>query len=450
MRFSTALRVSVSVICIGAFVSAAAAMIGGTWVTYNKDNSGLASNDVRAIIFENSGAVWFGTANGLSRFHGTAWKTFTTADKLAHNAVNAFAHEVGSYGEEIWVATDGGVTVMGIKPDAVTFATPYTTTNAKYPGMISDKVTSAAVDSQHVRWFGTDKGLMSFDGTVWKSFTTADKLADNHVNAIAYEETSHGPEIWVGTNNGISVISTKIDAVSFATPYRTTNTKYPGMISDMIFSATIDKNRNTRWFGTDKGVIAFGASSFKSYTMNDFLSSNHVTSAAVDADSTVYFGTNGAGVSRLDGVTSASPIDTDWSGIASNTIRAVAVNKHGVLWFATDQGVTKWIPEDIIDGVSETAQLPVAATVKGIYPNPFNPSTTIEFTLKKSGYATLSIYNLAGQKIVDLKSGMMNAATYSVVWNGKNAGGQPVSSGVYFAHLRSGNTVVNRKMTLAK
>jgi len=36
------------------------------------------------------------------------------------------------------------------------------------------------------------------------------------------------------------------------------------------------------------------------------------------------------------------------------------------------------------------------------YPNPFNPSTTIEFTLPESGYATLRIYNIAGQKILDL------------------------------------------------
>jgi ligand-binding sensor domain-containing protein len=425
-------------------------MVGGTWVTYTKENSGLASDDVRAIIFENSGAIWFGTANGLSRLQGTTWKTYTTADKLAHNSVNAFAHEMSSYGEELWVGTDGGVTVLSVKPDAVTFATPYTTANAKYPGVLSDKVTSAAVDSQHVRWFGTDKGLMSFDGTVWKSYTTADSLSGSQVNAIAYEETKYGSEIWVGTNNGISVVNTKIDAVSFATPYRTTNPKYPGMISDLIFSATVDSMHNTRWFGTDKGVIAFGASSFKSYTTDDFLSNNHVTSAAVGKDGMVYFGTQGGGASRFDGVSGASPIDTDWSGIASNTVRAIAVNKFGVIWFATDKGVTKWIPEGIIDGVSDQAHQPLAVSVKGVYPNPFNPSTTIEFTLTNAGQASLSIFNLAGQKIRDLRSGTISAGTHTAVWDGRDRNGQPVSSGVYFAQLRAGNTVVNRKMTLMK
>ncbi len=452
MKHSKVFGVLFSFIFIGAFVPLATAMVGGTWITFNTVTSGIASNDVRAVEFDTSGAIWFGTVNGLSRLKGSAWKTYTTADKLAHNTVNAFAHEIGPYGEEIWVGTDGGVSVIGVTPDAVTFATPYTTTNTKYPGMISDKIFAAAVDSQHVRWFGTDKGLMSFDGAKWKSYTTVDNLADNHVNAIAYEETSYGPEIWVGTNNGISVINTKIDAVSFATPYRTTNSKYPGMISDMIHSATVDTVHNIRWFGTDKGLIAFGASSFKSYTMDDFLSNNVVTSAAVGNNGMVYFGTQGGGASRFDGVSGASPVDTEWSEIASNNIQSIAVNKYGVVFFATDKGVTKWIPEGVTEplGVSEQALIPQAASVKGVYPNPFNPSATIEFTIKQPGFTILSIYNLTGQKIADLKSGVMRPGSYSAVWNGKNLNGQTVSSGVYFARLRSGNTVVNHKMMLTK
>lgn len=432
----------------GLAVSGASAMIGGTWITYNTTNSGLASNDVRTIAMDNSGSLWFGTANGLSRLQGSTWKTYSTTDKLAHNTVNTIAHEVTSHGEEIWVGTDGGVSVVGISADAITFATPYTTTNVNYPGMISDKITSAAVDSQHVRWFGTDKGLMSFDGDVWASYTTADKLADNQVNAIAYEETSYGPEIWAGTNNGISVINTKIDAMSFATPYRTTNDKYPGMVSDIIYSATVDKLHNIRWFGTDKGLIAFGASSFTSYTMNDFLSNNHVTSVAVGPDGMVYIGTQGGGVSRYDGVSGASPVDTAWSGIASDNVRAVFVSKYGVLWFATDRGVTKWIPDTV--PVEETATLPVEIQIRSVYPNPFNPSTSIELSAPRAGNATLSIYNLAGQKVRDLTSGAMSAGVHTVVWDGRDGNGGQVSSGVYFAQFRMGNTVINHKMTMTK
>ncbi len=446
-RQTSRMFMAAAVLTIGLAVPGVA-MIGGTWVTYNTSNSGVASDDVRTICIDNSGYLWFGTSNGLSYFDGVIWKTYTTADKLAHNVVHDIAHEITTHGEEIWVATEGGVSVVGIGADAVTFATPYTTTNANYPGMISDKVFAAAVDSQHVRWFGTDQGLMSFDGTLWKAYTTEDNLADNHVNAIAYEETKYGPEVWLGTNNGISVVSTKVDAVSFATPYRTNNENYPGMISDMIYSATVDTVNNLRWFGTDKGAIAFGAREFTSYTMNDFLSNERVNCVTVDRNGMVFFGTQGGGVSRYDGVSGASPIDTAWSGIASDNINDILITRNGAIWFATDNGVTRWIPEGLT--VAEETSLPVAVDVKSVYPNPFNPSTTIEISLEKAGQASLSIYNLAGQKVCDLASGVMNAGNHSFVWNGRDRNGNQVSSGVYFANLRMGDTVVNRKMTLMK
>lgn len=312
----------------------------------------------------------------------------------------------------------------------------------------SDKILAVAVDSQHVRWFGTEKGLMSFNGTVWKVYTTADKLAHNQVNAIAYEETKYGPEIWVATAGGISVVNTSIDAVTFATPYTTTNTKYPGMISDLIQSATMDSIHNMRWFGTDKGVIGFDGKVFISFTMNDFLPDNDVTSAALGLDGMVYFGTRHGGVSRFDGVSGASPLDTMWSGIASNTIRAIAVGKFGALWFATDQGVTKWIPEGL--GVDGGAEHPVAAAIHSVFPNPFNPSTTIEFSLARNGRAVLAVYNLSGQKVREFLSGAMSAGLHTVKWDGRDRNGAMVSSGTYIIQLRMDNTVVNRKITLAK
>jgi ligand-binding sensor domain-containing protein len=438
-------------VCISFLATISQAYVGGNWITYTTKNSGLASNDVRAIGMDSNGIMWFGTANGLSRFDGVNWTTYTTLNKLAHNTVNTIMYEFGPYGNEIWVGTEGGVNVISSKPDAVTIATPYTTTNTKYPGMISDKIYSAAVDTSHVRWFGTDKGLMSFNGTLWKAYTASDttshRLPDNHVNAIAYETTKNGPEIWIGTNNGISVASTKIDAVSFATPYTTTNTKYPGMISNTILAAAVD-TRNVKWFGTDKGVTSFDGSKFQSYTTLDFLSDNHVTSIAVDKSNMIYFGTVSGGVSRFDGVSSASPLDTNWSPIASNNIRAVQVGLHGALWFATDQGVTRYIPEGT--SVQESAALPGALSIRGIFPNPFNPSTTIVFSLPKNGQATLAVYNLSGQKIRELVAGVVTAGNHSVRWDGRDDTGKIVSSGVYISRLHMGTRTSSQSMLLLK
>ena len=97
----------------------------------------------------------------------------------------------------------------------------------------------------------------------------------------------------------------------------------------------------------------------------------------------------------------------------------------------------------------EKAQ-PASFELKGNFPNPFNMSTTIEFTLPAEGKADMMIYNALGQKICHLVSGKMSAGTHRIVWDGKNDEGTTVSSGVYLSSLSMGKHQVTKKMTLLK
>jgi len=86
------------------------------------------------------------------------------------------------------------------------------------------------------------------------------------------------------------------------------------------------------------------------------------------------------------------------------------------------------------------------------YPNPFNPSTTISFTLsgKLLEYAELKIYNLKGQIVnkFEIKNG--NLGKNEIIWNGMNESGKPVSSGIYFYRITSGEYDITKKMILMK
>ena len=98
---------------------------------------------------------------------------------------------------------------------------------------------------------------------------------------------------------------------------------------------------------------------------------------------------------------------------------------------------------------AETAQ-PHTFKLLGNYPNPFNPSTTIQFSLSATGRAELDIYNMLGQKIRSLVSERLEAGTHSVVWNGRDQNNKPVSSGIYVARLKMEGKVETRRMTLVK
>ena len=87
------------------------------------------------------------------------------------------------------------------------------------------------------------------------------------------------------------------------------------------------------------------------------------------------------------------------------------------------------------------------------YPNPFNPETTISFSLVKNAKNTeIEIYNLKGQKVRAWHFDNLTTGSHSVTWNGTDSNNQPVSSGVYFYKFKteSGNYSSTKKMLLMK
>ena len=85
------------------------------------------------------------------------------------------------------------------------------------------------------------------------------------------------------------------------------------------------------------------------------------------------------------------------------------------------------------------------------YPNPFNPETTIEFAMGKAGHASITIYNILGQKVRSLIDGSVTAGTHAVKWNGKNDIGVRVPSGVYYYTLHASHSFKQtKKMLLLK
>ncbi len=88
--------------------------------------------------------------------------------------------------------------------------------------------------------------------------------------------------------------------------------------------------------------------------------------------------------------------------------------------------------------------------LKGNYPNPFNPETTISYSVEKAGKVTLEVFNILGQKVKTLVNDSRNAGNHNVVWNGKDDAGRAVSSGVYFYRMKNGNYSKTNKMILMK
>jgi len=89
--------------------------------------------------------------------------------------------------------------------------------------------------------------------------------------------------------------------------------------------------------------------------------------------------------------------------------------------------------------------------LQGTYPNPFNPATTIAWSIEKDGPVTLAVYDISGRRIRTLIDGKMTeAGSYTATWDGLDDRGNNVSSGVYFCRFLSGETASSTKMILLR
>ncbi|MDH4037517.1 MAG: T9SS type A sorting domain-containing protein [Candidatus Krumholzibacteria bacterium] len=89
-------------------------------------------------------------------------------------------------------------------------------------------------------------------------------------------------------------------------------------------------------------------------------------------------------------------------------------------------------------------------TLSQNYPNPFNPQTTIGFSVKASGRVRLAIYDVSGALVRELVNGDRDRGSYTETWDGRDARGAAVATGVYFYRLETSDRALSRKMVLLK
>lgn len=105
---------------------------------------------------------------------------------------------------------------------------------------------------------------------------------------------------------------------------------------------------------------------------------------------------------------------------------------------------------EIKSGPALVAMPRVAFSMSQNYPNPFNPATTIEYTLSERADVALAVYDAQGRRVVDLERGVRGAGTHHASWDGRDANGERVASGIYFYRLTSGTRTLTKKLVLVK
>jgi hypothetical protein len=107
---------------------------------------------------------------------------------------------------------------------------------------------------------------------------------------------------------------------------------------------------------------------------------------------------------------------------------------------------------DVTVGIEErpAACVPDQPVLYANFPNPFNPGTFIRYSIPRPSDVVLKIFNLLGREIVTLADGPETAGEKSVIWDGKDRGGNPVSSGIYVCKLQAGGETLTRRIAVMR
>ena len=101
-------------------------------------------------------------------------------------------------------------------------------------------------------------------------------------------------------------------------------------------------------------------------------------------------------------------------------------------------------------GIESNELIPLTYELKQNFPNPFNANTIIKFSVPESQHVSVNIYNVLGQKVVDLLDRVVSPGCYQIKWDGKDENGNSVSSGAYIYKLQTQQRTMQKKMILLK
>ena len=142
------------------------------------------------------------------------------------------------------------------------------------------------------------------------------------------------------------------------------------------------------------------------------------------------------GLERYDPIESLRFIGTLRGTFYLDDIHLVAAQPYGGITAVREEGYQSGVPREF--------------ALDPNYPNPFNSSTTIRYRLAEPGPVRLEIFDVQGRRVKKLADGDVGAGVYQVEWDGMDASGKPVATGVYLVRLQKGTASLVHKMLLLK
>ena len=413
-----------------------AAAFAQQWATYTTANTPYLANagfsDVRCIAFDANGNKWVGFSNGLAKFAGSSWNSYSDSLDQAQTVCMTF------FGGDLWVST-----CHLQKYDGTDW--PFVSPNSN-----ADCISSLATDNHAQIWVGTDAGLSVLrTNGVWNTYLSTQSSTNFPSDAITYVAADHSGNVWVAFNSQDGLV--KMNGNSGNGIY-ISNTLYS--LFPYGFGATsiaIDRSGNV-WAGSDgSGVVQIHDTNVSvstpmtvySVETNAQFISDAIVTTAVDSVGNVWVGTSDNGAAYWDGK-AWTIFNAANSPLPNNKVNAITVDAAGLVWLCTAGGLAEFTPP-AASVAGDNGSNPLFALDQN-YPNPFTVATSIGYSIPQREHVSLKIYDALGREVTTLRDGDMDGGSYSVPFDGSTL----KQDGVYFSVLRAGGLQNARAMQLLR
>src|SRR3989339_831769 len=345
----------------------------------------------------------------------------------------------------------------------------------------SYKIQCIAIDSTNCIWIGTDTGLSRFDGKTWNIYNKANGLISNSITSIS-----------IDVNNNVWIIDSCISKYD-GNRWHHYNDKIYGNIPAVSKHLVIDSNGNKWLINNFYSLVKFDGNGFtekaKLYIdkKNNKLIASSIYRVIGDSwnfyynlhrlvDSSNYeiigqrenYGlltalafedtTNWYGIYYYGLVKAMAPSGSQVIGNFS-FVNDILIDKYSNKWINYGGGIAVYNENGVIltDVKNSLSSFPNDFVLSQNFPNPFNPETTISYTIPVETrhastlqHVILKVYDLLGREVATLVDEYKQAGAYKVTFNVKTPYMASLPSGVYFYQLRSGNFFETKKMLLLK
>jgi hypothetical protein len=239
------------------------------------------------------------------------------------------------------------------------------------PSKVINKI---SVDKKGVKWFATEKGVVSYAAGKWTTYSDDKNLTTGPIADLAFDMVTGIEKLWLASKVGVSSMDFGTNSITV----QNFNTSNSGILADTITAIGIDGN-NVKYLGTREGLSILKDSKWDKFygrRNQEILLRYKISSVAPASKGYVYISTEGGGVSRYcDAVSGQTTLNYPWAwGLPSDTVYTVFITQDTCQWYGTAKGIgyhmspdTKndWIKYSRADGLICDSVYAIAKDLSG-------------------------------------------------------------------------------------